>query len=231
MVRIPLLAAASILVVLASLAARAGDEPPVSVKPENSGATADAAADLLNPPGSDRYGPKVDWRTVPPWQQMSFFGIRSKGRVFIYVVDCSGSMSDDGRLIRAKRELRRSIMNLRFPQRYQVIFYNDRPLSMPGHIPQSADMNIKTTTMNWLRSIEADGETDPRGAMSMALSVKPDAVFLLSDGEFPEGSAESIAKSNTRKVPIHCIDLSGGAAGSQLQRIAKDSGGDYTLQP
>jgi hypothetical protein len=140
-------------------------------------------------------------------------------------------MADDGRLIRAKRELRRSIMNLRFPQRYQVIFYNDRPIAMPGHIPQSADMTVKSATMNWLNLIEPDGPTDPRTAMSLALGQKPDGVFLLSDGEFPEGSAEAIAKSNKYKTPIHCIDLSGGAAAGQLERIAKDSGGQYTLQP
>lgn len=217
------------LTLLAPLAAR-GDDPPVTVKPEAPAATPDAAADLLSPPGSDRYG-KIDWRNVPPWQQTSFFGIRAKGKVFVYVVDCSGSMADDGRLIRAKRELRRSITNLRFPQRYQIIFYNDRPLPMPGHIPQSADTTVKLATMNWLNLVDADGPTDPRGAMRLALAQKPDAVFLLSDGEFPDGSADAIAKSNKQKVPIHCIDLSGGSAGSQLERIARDSGGQYTLQP
>src|SRR5262249_48107668 len=99
-------------------------EPRVSSK---------AAADMLLPPGAGRYDPDaIDWRAVPPWRQTSFFGIRAQGQFFVYVVDCSGSMIDDSRLVRAKSELRRSIMSLQLPQRFQIIFYNDRPLAFPG---------------------------------------------------------------------------------------------------
>jgi hypothetical protein len=215
---------------LASLGEASGDEPPVTVKPE-SATTPQSTSDLLRPPGSDRYGPSVDWRDIPPWQQTSFFGVRARGKVFIYVVDCSGSMAEAGRLIRAKHEIRRSVGNLRFPQSFHVIFYNDRPLPMPGGVPVSADINSSTHMLSWLRRIQADGATDPRPAMAQALSLRPDAVFLLSDGEFPTGSVEAIAKSNTRRIPIHCIDLAGGAAGDQLRRIAGDSGGQYAAQP
>jgi len=207
------------------------DEPPVTVKPQPNEVTSQSAADFLRPPGIDRYGPKVDWREVPPWQQTSFFGIRSQGRIFVYVVDCSGSMGYNDRLIRAKRELRRSIMNLRFPQRFHVIFYNDQPLSMPGDTPLAADPASKNQMLRWLSLIDADGATDPRGAMSLALALRPDAVFLLSDGEFPEGTAEAIARKNARKIPINCIDLGGGAGGNQLERIAREAGGQYTMQP
>lgn len=210
------------------------DEPPVSVKkaPEGTAGSAAEAAEKLRPPGSDsRYKPKVDWRTVPPWQQTSFFGIRAQGKTFIYVVDCSGSMGEGGRLIRAKRELRKSITNLRFPQRFQVIFYNDRPLPMPGGIPESADLPNKSRMQSWLNLIDAEGETDPRGALAQAIGMRPDAIFLLSDGEFPEGTVEAVAKQNKNKVPIHCVDLGGGAGADQLARIARDSGGEYTSQP
>jgi hypothetical protein len=214
--------------------ARAGDErkapPPVTIRSADEDRP--SGSRFLSKPGSsDRYGPKVDWREVPPWRRAEFFGIRTQGRVFVYVVDCSGSMAEDGRLVRAKRELRRSIGELRFPQRFYVIFYNDHPLKMPGGIPQSAEANAKTQLLQWLRLIDADGDTDPRGAMSQAIGLRPDAIFLLSDGEFPDGSAEAIARKNTHRIPIHCVDLSGGAAGDQLGQIARESGGDYTAQP
>ena len=60
---------------------------------------------------------------------------------------------------------------------------------------------------------------------------RPDAVFLLSDGEYPDGTVEAIAKANRWKIPIHCVDLSGGAAGDQLRRIAAESGGRYAPRP
>src|SRR4051794_11518780 len=79
---------------------------------------------FLRPPGSesDPYAPSVDWNSVPPWRQTEFFGIRVQGKTFVYVVDCSGSMSDNSRLLRAKRELRRAVGEMRFPQRFQVLF-------------------------------------------------------------------------------------------------------------
>jgi hypothetical protein len=188
------------------------------------------AADLLRPPGSDPYS-TTDWNALPPWKQTSFFGVRAKGKLFVYVVDCSGSMADDYRLIRAKQEIRRSVQAMRWPQKFLVIFYNDQPLAMGGGLPQAADQPAKDQMRRWFDMVDAEGATDPRGAMAQALAIRPDAVFLLSDGEYPEGSVEAIAKANPRRVPIHCIDLSGGAAGDQLKQIARDSGGQYAARP
>lgn len=188
-------------------------------------------SDLLRPPGtttSDPYKPAVDWASIPPWRKTEFFGIRAQGKTFLYVVDCSGSMGEKERLARAKREIRRSVGELRFPQRFQIIFYNDQAFSMPG-VPESVDLSTKTHLSQWLETIDADGGTDPRSAMFQALAQKPDAIFLLSDGEFPKGVVEAIAKKNAAKTPVHCVDLSGKSA--DLKRIAKDSGGDYASRP
>jgi len=209
----------------------------VATKPPFIQSTVEAArtrksSPFLRMPGEGRYDEGgIDWRDVPAWKQTSFFGIRARGQVFIYVVDCSGSMIDEERLVRAKAELRRSIMSLQHPQRFKVLFYNDRVIPMPGDVPRSADLASKGQLTRWLRLIEPDGETDPRGAMGMALSLRPDAVFLLSDGEFPEGTVESVARMNPQKVPIHCINLGGSEGGEQLQQIANASGGQYRARP
>ena len=112
-------------------------------------------------------------------------------------------------------------MGLQEPQKFEVIFYNNESMPMPGGPrPRTADLQAKNQLLGWLRLIEPDGDTDPRPALRQALSLKPDAVFLLSDGEFPEGTVQEVAKLNTRNIPIHCIDLAGGLAGDQLKRIA-----------
>ncbi|QDV34277.1 vWA domain-containing protein [Tautonia plasticadhaerens] len=188
------------------------------------------AADLLRDPGEDPYDPAIDWASLPPWQRTSFYGVRAKGTFFVFAVDCSGSMADDLRLYRAKQELRRCIGALRFPQRYLVVFYNDRPIPMGGGVPKSADQRGKVNTYAWLESVDAIGGTDPRGAMNLALGLQPDAVFLLSDGEFPPGTEEGIAATNRSTIPIHCIDLAGGLGAEQLRTIAGDSGGQYALR-
>jgi hypothetical protein len=217
------------LVALAAIGA-AGPAPSQTVRPaERPGAA--AVSDLLRPPGGDPYGAPIDWASVPPWRQTSFFGVRAQGQLFVFVVDCSGSMADDARLVRAKAELRRAVGALRWPQRYLVVFYNDRAWPMPGGIPATPGVETRSRFTNWLDRIDAEGETDPRGAMRLALGLKPDAVFLLSDGAFPDGTDAAIAATNPRRVPVHCIDLSGGAAGGQLRQIAAASGGQYAARP
>jgi hypothetical protein len=189
-------------------------------------------SEFLRPPGSDRYEPEAeDWRDVPPWRQATFFGVRARGQFFVYVVDCSGSMIDEDRLARAKQEVRRSVLALQDPQKFKVIFYNDAPLPMPGELPRAADLNSKNQLLAWLRLIEPEGGTDPRRAVALALALRPDAVFLLSDGEFPDGTAEAVRSKNPRKVPVHCVDLSGGLTGDQLKQIAAESGGRYVSRP
>lgn len=210
--------------VLASFASTATAQDTTPPKPEPSPA---AAAESLQAPKSDDYGPKVDWGRLPPWNKTEFFGIRARGKVFIYVVDCSGSMGDDARLLRAKAEIRKSVMDLRWPQKFHVIFFNDRVRPLPGDTTRSADWTSKRLLLQWFNTIGPDGPTDPREAVSQAVKHQPDAVFLLSDGDFPDGSVEAIAKANSRKVPIHAVDLSGGAGGDHLKRIAKESGGEY----
>ncbi len=192
---------------------------------------------FLMPPGSDpkdRYNAAdaADWNEIPPWRRASFFGIRERGLFFVYVVDSSGSMIDEARLARATIELRRSVLALQAPQRFEVIFYNHESNPMPGGpTPRTADLQSKNLLISWLRLIEPDGGTDPRAAMRQALGLKPDAVFLLSDGEYPPGTVEEITKFNRRKVPIHCIDLAPGLAGDHLKRIAAANGGRYVARP
>ncbi|HEU5117212.1 MAG TPA: VWA domain-containing protein [Isosphaeraceae bacterium] len=213
------------VLLLGSLVAHAQE---VTVKPA---ASPSDISEFLRPPGSDPYAPLPDWSALPPWRQTSFFDVKAEGTFFIFVVDCSGSMDDGARLIRAKHELRRTISRLQFPQRFLIIFYNDKAWPMPGDLVNSADTESKNLAYRWLARVDAEGETDPRTAMNLALSLRPNAVFLLSDGDYPTGCVESIALKNKTRIPIHCIDLAPGAVGDDLKLIAKQSGGQYAARP
>jgi Mg-chelatase subunit ChlD len=181
----------------------------------------------------DRYTPDIpEWDDLPEWRRASFFGVRARGQFFVYVVDCSGSMIDDDRMPRATIELRRSVFALKEPQKFEVIFYNAESIPMPGGpVPRTADQQTKNQLLSWLRLIEPEGGTAPLLSIKQALALRPDAVFLLSDGAYPDGTADEVAKLNARKIPIHCVDLTGGLAGDHLQRIAAASGGRYTSKP
>ncbi len=187
---------------------------------------------FLNPLGQESgYSDPIDWRSVPPSRQTSFFGMRAKGTFFVFVVDCSGSMGEE-RWGRVQTELKKTLLGLQFPQRYLVIFYNDRVLPMPGGLPQSAEKGSAMRTLNWASLLVPDGATEPEAAMKMAIGLRPDAVFLLSDGEYPEGAADRIIANNKGPSPVlvNSIDLSGGAGGTDLKRIAERSGGQYATR-
>ncbi|HKI21204.1 MAG TPA: hypothetical protein VKA15_25145 [Isosphaeraceae bacterium] len=215
----------------------AGVDGPAAVHVRTQAEMEKPKSPFLMPPGSDpkdRYNPAeaTDWSEIPPWRQVSFFGVRERGQFFVYVVDSSGSMIDEARLPRATIELRRSVFALQPPQRFEVIFYNHESNPMPGGpTARTADTQAKNLLVSWLRLIEPAGGTDPRVAVRQALGLRPDAVFLLSDGAYPEGTVDEITKLNTRKVPIHCVDLTGGLAGDHLKRIAAANGGRYVARP
>ncbi|WP_169975993.1 vWA domain-containing protein [Tautonia rosea] len=202
-------------------------DPPTPRRVGPTVRSVNALADQRRPSAGDPYDGSIDWRSIPAWQQTSFFGIRAKGSFFVFVVDCSGSMDDDLRIDRARQELRRCINSLRYPQRFLVIFFNNQSIPMAGGIPQSADTKSKRAAMAWLNSIVPEGETDPRSSMKLALGLRPDAVFLLTDGEFPNGTETTILSRNPDRIPIHCIDLGGSRGTEQLRAIAEESGGRY----
>lgn len=79
----------------------------------------------------------------------------------------------------------------------------------------------------------ADGSADHKTAVLEALSLKPDVIFLLTDGEKPELTAQDLKEiaDHTGATTIHSIKISDAAMPSQqngwLERIAHQSGGKY----
>ena len=156
-----------------------------------------------------------------------FFGLKARGRKFIYVVDHSGSMSGK-KLDAAKAELLRSMRALKREMEFFVIFYDHQFIPMPGDKPVRATRENLLAASKWIESIAAGGGTDPTGAMLLALSFKPDAIWLLSDGLFAVQAADAIRAANPRaKVQIHCIAFYENAGEPVLRKIAEENRGHY----
>lgn len=120
---------------------------------------------------------------------IDFFGTRAYGNRFVFVLDISYSMDarDGERYRRACDELLRSVSQLRRGQSYYVflfcwvteeMFYNPSVEYVdvgPGHIQK---------LQYWVNQVSLGSGTDPRRALALARQLDPDAVFLLSDGQF-----------------------------------------------
>lgn len=160
-----------------------------------------------------------------------FFGVSGYGQVFVYVVDCSGSMAENGKFERARYELLHSIEQLNEDQRYYVIFYNHRTFPMKAKEPVAATPKEFEKTRRWIDHAVPDGRTAPLHALLQAISFKPDAIYFLSDGLFDPQTAHELRVRNRRarkqQIPIHTIAFVNHEAEGQMQAIARNSGGEY----
>lgn len=156
-----------------------------------------------------------------------FFGLRATGGKFIFVIDKSGSMKGD-RLDAAKQELFRSVVRLGEKMTFLIIFYDETFVPMPVRELVPASRFNKRDALSWVGSIRGDGGTRPLEAMQFALSLGPDAVWLLSDGEFNESYAEDIRRANPEgETVIHTIAFHSQGGEQVLKRIAQENGGQY----
>lgn len=161
-----------------------------------------------------------------------FFGTKGAGKSFIYVVDMSGSMYGD-RFTRAKSELVKSINKLNAEQKFYVFFFNDRtfPLFEPkpakGMIP--ATKSNKERASRWIALRRAESTTNPNYALQQALEMRPEVIFLLTDGELdePEAVRQMIRNHNKSNVVIHTIAFENEEGGLTLETIAKENNGIY----
>jgi hypothetical protein len=166
----------------------------------------------------------------------TFFGSRVKGRSFVYVVDRSGSMGSQGKLEAAKEELVKSIGDLTPRQKFFIIFYDSGCYPMPFPNLVNATKANKAIVLPWIESIGPGTSTQPEEAMVLALGLRPDAVWLLSDGDFTnrDSAINTINNANMNvRAQIHTIVYHNptGQGRFDLESIAKNNRGTCTIYP
>jgi hypothetical protein len=162
-----------------------------------------------------------------------FFGLGADGAQSVaYVIDCSGSMRG-GKLELAKAELLRSIRGLDETQSFRVIFFKAVAIPMPGDGLLPATLSNKIRAEEWFETIEPSGGTDPTQATLMALRDRPEAVYILSDGQFPAPVCDVIRGENrgAPRATIYTIGFADRSGEAQLTRLARESGGKYRFEP
>jgi hypothetical protein len=159
----------------------------------------------------------------------TFFDIPATGRKIAFVVDTSGSMFDNERYLRCRSELIESLRTLKPKQYYYIVLFSDRLFPMPGRRLTEATPGNLYRTIAWLNGADPTGTTEPLPALRQALQQRPDAIFLLTDGSFEDGTLEKILKLQTssKKVPIHTIAFEGQDGEETLQAISRATGGKY----
>jgi hypothetical protein len=168
-----------------------------------------------------------------------FFGARSQGDRFVFVVDNSSSMKD-GRLEAAIAELIRTVDALSPRQAFYVIFVSDQiyPMFYPQAAPDLllATLPNKKRLAEWLpRAATASGKNrELIKAMDMAARLRPHAVFFLWDGRMDHAGVRQevmahMTRPNQWSFPIHTLGMGVDSLDSEynLSAIAQASGGTF----
>jgi hypothetical protein len=170
-----------------------------------------------------------------------FYGTELVGNRFVFVIDSSSSMSGE-RWESLKEELVRCVKGLSPDQRFFVIGFDSEPHPMFGQSPpkgsflRPSKVSIKKL-QNWLNGIRLGGQTLPAASLMMAISLKPDAIMLLSDGEIADDSIVRLRVVNRKilnddeyeiKIPIHTYLLHSSVGYQALETIAEENDGVFT---
>jgi hypothetical protein len=173
-----------------------------------------------------------------------FFGARSQGNRFVYVVDNSSSMKD-GRFEFAVAELVKSVEALTPRQSFYVIFVSDQPYPMFYPMPERdllpATAANKKRLAAWLpKAILASGKNrELIKAMDLAASLRPHAVFLLWDGDMKYSDKvrmdvmNHLTRPNQWNFAVHTLGLGITSLDAEynLTAIAQAHGGTYRRIP
>jgi hypothetical protein len=187
-----------------------------------------------------------------------FFGTTASGNRFVYLLDVSGSMNEGtngraqpgSRFDRACYELLQSIQQLTEDQWFYVILFSDKTVRMfdsRSPLPQMlrATPQNKVRLRRWMASVKVGGGTDPREALRLGLELSPNAVFLLSDGEFrvKENSnrrgvftdspevADVVERSNSNESPIHTFAYEDERGRDNMYYLSQHTRGVYRYVP
>jgi hypothetical protein len=169
---------------------------------------------------------------------VQLFGIAATGHKFAYVFDRSGSMGGDGRraLAAAKKELLASLDGLERTQQFQLIFYNEQPThfnpaGQAGRLGFATEEN-KERARRFIEQRTAGGGTDHERALRLAIDLRPDVIFLLTDADEPRLSSKQLADIRRRAagIIIHTIEIGAGpdpGGDGFLRRLARENGGQH----
>ncbi len=182
--------------------------------------------------------------------QTGVFGILDEGADFVYVFDRSQSMNStfsytsEGEtvfsitpLIAAKAELVRSLHDLNPQNRFHVIFYNHESwLFDPGRNSHrgliTATPDNRKRAEGFIASVYGDGRTRHVPPLEMAIRMRPDVIFLLTDGEEKDdpnpAELARLRKLNKGRTKINvvqfCFELRSDGG---LVTLAKENGGRH----
>ncbi|HEV7403322.1 MAG TPA: VIT domain-containing protein, partial [Chthoniobacteraceae bacterium] len=156
---------------------------------------------------------------------------KETGADYVFVLDFSGSMRDDGKLLLSKDCLGEFIRQLGADDRFELMTFNIQPhLAFNGK--RAADAKAKQDALAFLTAAQAGGGTVLNPAITTAYKYadadRPLNVVILSDGLTDQSERRSLLEligARPRNAKVFCIGVGNDVNRPLLEQLAGDSGG------
>ncbi len=150
----------------------------------------------------------------------------------VYIVDSSTSMMGD-KFHRVQMAIVDALSQMKPDQQFAVLLFNNEAYRIRGKDFHSAGSAGAAFLQAELSQVTPFGGTDPTDALLIAIQMKPDAIVILSDGEFDPNTVDRVTRLNRtggKNTQINCVAI--GTAVSTLRRLASMNGpGNYVEVP
>ncbi|MCA9162354.1 MAG: VWA domain-containing protein [Planctomycetales bacterium] len=169
--------------------------------------------------------------------RVSLFGSpAASGRTFVFLIDRSKSMGGDGlnALAAAEPHLRAALDILQPEHQFQLVAYDQRCHYVNERQLLPATSDNKQAALSFYSQLAAHGKTDHDLALHSVARLRPDVIFLLSDGGDPhltDAQILAVRRAGGNRTAIHCIQFGFGplqATSPFLRRLADATGGQFT---
>jgi len=178
------------------------------------------------------------------------FGLRGEGADFVYVFDRSDSMNSvfsyasEGKTVfsitpldAAKAELLKSLGDLKEDNRFHILFYNHDTWLFDTGKEQHKELVLATPDMKrlatqFVSTVYGNGRTKHVPALETAIKMRPEVIFLLTDGEEKDDPSPAelakLRRLNGGRTKINvvqfCYEM---RSGGSLVQLAQESGGKH----
>lgn len=156
---------------------------------------------------------------------------KDSGADYVFVLDVSGSMADDRKLLLSKDCIGAFLAELSEQDRFELMSFNIAPHPAFGS-KRVADAQAKHDALSFLNQAAAAGGTVLNPAITTAYRYadpdRPLNVVILSDGLTDAGESRSLfqlIQSRPRNTKVFCIGVGNDVNRPLLEQIAADSGG------
>ena len=175
-------------------------------------------------------------RPLGPTAKLSLFGLPpAVGGSFVVLMDRSASMGSggNGAIGAVAKELADRWGAIQEQQRIQILAYNQTVESLGGWELLPATEANKDRLIKRVQEVTANGQTEHHFGLLAALRLKPEVIFLLTDGGEPAlapGQLQLLRKLAAGQTAIHCAKFGRGKEAVSdhfMKRLAAENGGSY----